>query len=197
MSKSAMQLRRERTLLTITRCARELTQERGLDGFTMDQLAERAGVSRRTLFNYVPGKVDAVLGPEHEVEPDLLETFRAGGPTGRLLVDVKEIVRATVAADSPDPAEIDAIRRLLCSDPRLMTAVHERFVEKSRLLSEAITRREGRAIEPLTLRLLSAVVVTVCDAALDEALATPTRTFAECLDLAFDTTSSLFEPAHT
>ncbi|MCD9154319.1 TetR/AcrR family transcriptional regulator [Aeromicrobium duanguangcaii] len=194
MSKSATQLRRERTLLSITRCARELTQEHGLDGFTMDQLAERAGVSRRTLFNYVPGKIDAVLGPEHEIDPALWEAFLAGGPTGRLLVDVLEILRATLAADAPDPAEVDAVRRVLHSDPRLITAVHERFVEKSRVLSEAITRREGQALDPLVMRLLSASVVAMCDAALDEALATPTRTVAECLDLTFDAMSSLFEP---
>jgi len=196
VTKSATQRRREQTLAVITRCARELTSQHGLDGFTMDQLAERAGVSRRTLFNYVPGTVDAVLGPEQEVDADLWETFLAGGPTGRLLVDVKEIVRATLEADSPDPAEVDAVRRVLCSDPRLMAAVHERFVEKSRVLSEAITRREGKEIEPLVMRLLSAVVVTLCDTALDEALATPTRSVAACLDEAFATMSSLFEPPH-
>ena len=36
--------------------------EHGLDGFTMEQLAERVGVSRRTLFYYFPAKDDAVLG---------------------------------------------------------------------------------------------------------------------------------------
>ena len=40
----------------------QLTQGRGLDGWTMEDLAGAAEVSRRTLFNYFSSKVDAVLG---------------------------------------------------------------------------------------------------------------------------------------
>ena len=54
--------RRRLTAHRITGCAQRLTLERGLDGFTMDDLAALAEVSRRTLFNYFPGKDDAVLG---------------------------------------------------------------------------------------------------------------------------------------
>ena len=56
------ELKKVETTRRITLCAQRLTDERGLDGFTMDDLAEAAEVSRRTLFNYFPGKVDAVLG---------------------------------------------------------------------------------------------------------------------------------------
>ena len=55
----------QRKLVTserITLCAQVLADEHGLDGFTMDELATAADVSRRTLFNHFPGKVDAVLG---------------------------------------------------------------------------------------------------------------------------------------
>ena len=40
-----------------------LADDRGFDGFTMDELAAAAAVSRRTLFNHVSGKLEAVLGP--------------------------------------------------------------------------------------------------------------------------------------
>ncbi|GAA3537865.1 hypothetical protein AFL01nite_12700 [Aeromicrobium flavum] len=194
MSDSAGGSRRERTLRAIIRSARELTDEHGLDGFTMEQLAERTGVSRRTLFNYVPGKVDAVLGPEKTLDPAIIEAFLAGGPTGDLLVDVKEIVRASLQADVPDPAELAAVRRLLRKDTRLMLAVHERFVEKSRELSDAIATREGRQVDPLDLRIIGTLIISLCDIALDESLAQPTRTVAECFDHAFDAMSSLFAP---
>jgi AcrR family transcriptional regulator len=192
MNKSASESRRERTLRAITRGARELTEDHGLDGFTMDQLAEQVGVSRRTLFNYVPGKLDAVLGPEKPIDPAIVEVFLAGGPTGDLLVDVKEVVRASLEADVPDPAELAAVRRLLRRDTRLMVAVHERFVEKSRQLSDAIATREGRAVDPLDLRLIGTLIIGLCDTALDESLAQPTRTVAECFDHAFDAMSALF-----
>jgi len=194
VSKSASGSRRERTLRAIVRSARELTDAHGLDGFTMDQLAEQAGVSRRTLFNYVPGKVDAVLGAEMPMDPTVIDAFLAGGPTGHLLVDVKEIARASLEADVPDPAGLAAVRRLLRKDPRLMAAVHERFVTKSQELSDAITVREGRAVDPLDVRLIGTLFINLCDIALDESLAQPTRTVAECFDHAFDAMSSLFAP---
>ena len=82
MSESAIDLKRQLVADAITRCAQQLADEHGLDGFTMDQLAECAGVSRRTLFNYVPGKLDAVLGSMQEPDPEVFSEFLAGGPTG-------------------------------------------------------------------------------------------------------------------
>ncbi|MDP3890466.1 TetR family transcriptional regulator, partial [Nocardioides sp.] len=77
--------RRHATAHRITQRAQELTLEHGLDGFTMDELADAADVSRRTLFNYFPGKIDAVLGAIPQIDPELLAVFRAGGPHGDLV----------------------------------------------------------------------------------------------------------------
>ena len=59
--------RHEETAHHISACSQLLADERGFDGFTMEDLADAAGVSRRTLFNYFPGKADAVLGEAHDV----------------------------------------------------------------------------------------------------------------------------------
>jgi len=72
--------RRQETSYRISQCAQRLTEDRGLDGFTMDELAEAAGVSRRTLFNYFPGKVDAVLGEAPHISEEALAEFRARDP---------------------------------------------------------------------------------------------------------------------
>ena len=70
-----LQEKKERTKLTIQRKAIDLTLERGLAGFTMQELADAADVSRSTLFNYFPSKADAVLvegaldGIDHEARP--------------------------------------------------------------------------------------------------------------------------------
>ncbi len=51
----------------------------------MEDLADAAGVSRRTLFNYFPGKDAAVLGDPLEPEPEPTERFVRGGPvTGEI-----------------------------------------------------------------------------------------------------------------
>ncbi|SKB06904.1 transcriptional regulator, TetR family [Aeromicrobium choanae] len=192
MAQSASSTRRERTLAAIVRCARQLTDQCGLDGFTMEELAEASGVSRRTLFNYVPGKLDAVLGPDERPDETIVSTFLSGGPTGDLLVDVKELVRASLEADVPDPAELDVLRRTLRQDTRLMEAVHERFVDRARMLSEAIAHREGKAVDPLEVRLIGNLILTWCDTALDESLADPSQTMAHHFDRVFTATSALF-----
>jgi len=194
MSSSATSSRRERTLAAIVRCARDLCDRHNLDGFTMEDLAKAVGVSRRTLFNYVPGKLDAVLGPDSEPDPAVVETFLAGGPTGDLLVDVKEVVRASLDAGPSDPADLDAARRLLRKDSRLMEAVHERFVDRTRMLSEGIAQREGRAVDPLDLRIIGGLILLWCDTALDESLADPSHSLAHHLDRVFGATRHLFVP---
>ena len=63
--------------------ALNLVIENGYDGFTMEELAHKVGVSRRTLFNYIKDKESAVLGSEmsEEVE-NQFQNFAAGLPTG-------------------------------------------------------------------------------------------------------------------
>ena len=64
----------------LAKTALELFAAKGYDDTTLDEIAAAAGVSKRTLFNYFPGKLDAVLGPVPVLPEDPLDTFRAGGP---------------------------------------------------------------------------------------------------------------------
>ena len=50
--RSALREERRRAILE---AARTLATEHGADGFTVEQVASRAGVSRRTVFNHVAG----------------------------------------------------------------------------------------------------------------------------------------------
>src|SRR3546814_20313093 len=93
----------------------------------MDELAEAAEVSRRTLFNYFPGKLDAVLGPGPELGNSHLETFQAGGPTGEFLEDIKVLISELVEVKGFDRAEAEVPRRIFKTNPRLLLAVHDRF----------------------------------------------------------------------
>jgi len=63
--------------------ARRATIEHGLHGFTIEQLCETVGVSRRTFFNHFASKDDAVLGIEQGAMEELLDAYasRALVPT--------------------------------------------------------------------------------------------------------------------
>ena len=135
--------KRALTAHRITTTAQQLVLEHGLDGFTMEQLAERVGVSRRTLFNYFPGKDDAVLGGPPSVDEDLLGTFRAGGPTGNLVDDVASIVLA-ILRDSPETREHTARgRQVMLENPRLITVGAERLRQSVESCVVHAERREG------------------------------------------------------
>ncbi|PYY33901.1 hypothetical protein DEJ32_15555 [Curtobacterium sp. MCPF17_046] len=58
--------------------ARRAVVDGGLQGFTIEQLCERVGVSRRTFFNHFASKEDVVLGIELHADTELLAAYAAG-----------------------------------------------------------------------------------------------------------------------
>lgn len=137
--------RREQTSRRISRCAQDLAIEQGFDGFTLEELAERAGVSRRTLFNYFPGKEAAVLDDPACIGPDDLATFIGGGPDGHLLRDLGHLVTAIYTREQPTREDWHRIHALFERNPRLISVAKERFEEMVTQVREAIEQREGLA----------------------------------------------------
>ncbi|WP_265442921.1 helix-turn-helix domain-containing protein [Flexivirga meconopsidis] len=80
--------KRMRTAYRITRAAQRLAVEKGYDEFTLDELAQRAEVSRRTLFNYFDGKLEATIGAGPWVDQDDIDRYLDGGPTGESVDDL-------------------------------------------------------------------------------------------------------------
>lgn len=71
------------TASRLTALSRRLTAERGLNGFTIEELCDEVGVSRRTFFNYFPSKEEAVIGvAEEEDRRRFAEEFLARGSRG-------------------------------------------------------------------------------------------------------------------
>jgi AcrR family transcriptional regulator len=166
--------RKRETEQRIHRCALLLTDERGLEGWTMDELAAAADVSRRTLFNYYPGKSDAVLGGPPELPADALAAFDAGGPTGRLVDDLAALASALLSEKDFDPEFAATARRIVHATPRLMAVVHERFEQVTQELVDHILRREGVGFGERRARLLLGLLVAVFDDALRQVQDDPT-----------------------
>lgn len=170
-ARSARALQR---LVDIQRAAVELVLKKGYDGFTMDDLAARVGVSRRTLFNHVPDKASAVLGPFDEKTPDptALETFRAGGPHGRLFDDLVHAVDTVVAAKDDDtglipPGHHALVDQAIRSDGKVMQLVAHRFEIVTAMLQDAVTAREGWKPGDLRARALAATILSLLRLTLD------------------------------
>ena len=157
----------------ITECAQRLADQRGFEGFTLEDLAEAAAVSRRTLFNYFPGKLDAVLGPVPVLPEEPLDTFRAGGPHHDLVEDLAVLAHTMLTDEAVGREEVALHRRLLRANPRLLAAAHERFEVLSERLVSEILLREGPAFDAHRARVAVRVLVALFDASLDAFLTEP------------------------
>ncbi|WP_310550606.1 TetR/AcrR family transcriptional regulator [Paenibacillus glufosinatiresistens] len=87
--------KKEATSTALAEAAYELALERGLDGFLVDDVAERAGVSRRTFANYFSCKEEAVATAAVTV---------SGG---------QEEYEELMASLPPDAVPLDILHRLL------------------------------------------------------------------------------------
>ena len=198
MSKSAIEQRPARKVSTahrITVCAQRLADRHGLDGFTMEDLAVEADVSRRTVFNYFPGKVAAVLGPGpgEDVADEVVAEFRGRGPTGDLVEDIGVLIARILTVKGFDAAEAAVARRVINGDPRLLAAAHERFGSVVEPFADLLLEREGPSFGRPRARLLLTIIVSLHDLALDEVLADPSgrRTLPEAYVDALRTTRDL------
>jgi AcrR family transcriptional regulator len=185
--------RRQLTSQLITTRAQQLTEQRGLDGFTMDELAAACDVSRRTLFNYYPSKLDAVLGAVPELDPGHRATFLAGGPRGQVFDDLGALGRTILDVAIPDREALALGRRVLTADPRLLVAVHTRFEQVTAAFELLVLDREGPSFGAARARLLVRMVLAVFDTALDGYVtSTPERPMVAWYDATLADARTLF-----
>lgn len=152
--------RRLATQIRICRRAKELAVDVGFDGFTMDRLAADCGVSRRTLFNYVSGKDEAVLGVAPEIRAESLAAFRAGGPTGLLVPDLAALVREVLTDHAEvTPYDVALGPRVLARNPQLAQKELDKLGEYADLVRSATAERERVATDDLRVTLALELVL--------------------------------------
>ncbi|WKK70517.1 helix-turn-helix domain-containing protein [Rathayibacter oskolensis] len=157
--------------------ARELAVERGLSGFTIDELCEDVGVSRRTFFNYFPTKEQAVLGrPEEGLEGEVLERFLAGGGapgalSATLLDGLVDLAVGHFEGIGLTPDGAQQLFALLEREPKLFTALMQAGSERDRLLERFSAEREGVAPDDPRIRLAVQLVGTLARHAVEESFA--------------------------
>jgi AcrR family transcriptional regulator len=92
------------TRRTIAESAFELSLERGLDAVTIDQIAQRAFVSPRTVSNYFPSKEAAVLAVDGSAPLELLQ----GAESRPVDEPPLQALRETLVTHMRDLSEADA-----------------------------------------------------------------------------------------
>ncbi|WP_141005302.1 TetR/AcrR family transcriptional regulator [Nocardioides humi] len=174
--------KRHQTALRLQECAVRLTIDRGFDGWTIDDLAAAADVSRRTVFNYFDGKAEVILGPEPDVDEEAMAAFVSGGPTGRLFDDLLVLAHEATREKADSERHIAAVRDAIMNDPHLLRLVHERFEMAAALLGDCIRRREGDDFPDEKVRLLLRLLMTCFDHALARLGEDASTTFTDHFD---------------
>lgn len=136
----------------------------------MDELARAAEVSRRTLFNYFPSKIDAVLGDWDSLDPEAVATFRAGGPTGDLVLDLRDLVVRLLDTQDIERETLVLGRRILTENVRLLSAIHQRHEAISAEIVEHIVAREGKAFDRARANVAIALLAAVFHSAIENYL---------------------------
>ncbi|MET0842903.1 MAG: TetR family transcriptional regulator, partial [Mycetocola sp.] len=156
--------RKQATSSLVTTLCRRLTAERGLSGFTIEEVCADVGISRRTFFNYFPSKEDAVLGADESGEMTrFADDFRARESRGWAAVvdDLVDFAIQHTRAAGHDAAEHIAFMKVLEREPRLLA----RFIgigrEREQAFVALVAEREGVPLDDPHARAAIDVVSTV------------------------------------
>jgi len=141
---SLREARKARTQRDLIAHSRRLTLERGLGGFTLDELCQEAGISRRTFFNYFASKDDAVLGISlGSTFAGHSQEFLESRGTVSLVDAVRILISGSFQTMVNDEFTPDLMSKVLFSHPALMSRMHEHAYGEVLELENLICQREG------------------------------------------------------
>nr|WP_240948711.1 TetR/AcrR family transcriptional regulator [Microbacterium sp. CFH 90308] len=181
--------------------ARQATAAAGLNGFTIEELCEQAGISRRTFFNYFASKEDAVLGiPLHTDDAEANALFVGMRPrtapgtlSASLLTDLAALIEGRWAALEFDQASAHELMAAAEREPRLVTHMLERHHEDEKKDVALVARREGLSEDDpraaAAVQIVGHLARLAVPASLDP---DDPRTFAEVLEASLDAAREVF-----
>jgi mycofactocin system transcriptional regulator len=174
------------TRLRIEQAALDLFTSEGFDEVTTDQVADAAGISRRTFFRYFATKADAVWGDFTAHVLRLEGLLAAAGDEQSVLTS---ICRAYVAVNTYADVDLPMLRqrlRLILTEPALQAHSQVRYAEVDRVVADHVARRTGAPADALVPRLVATSTRAAATTAFEVWLADGRLPLARALHDAFD-----------
>ena len=166
---SRRELNKAATRQSIIVAAMQLAEKRGIGGFTVEEIAEAVGISRRTFFNYFSSAEEAIAAPTYGFLDAALERFRERPKGEPLLESVIQILLAIADNEFIEPMA----QSFLVShgnEPAIRYQL-QAFDECSDKIVAAIREREGGSLDEVYVRALAGSVMSCGKAALEVWLA--------------------------
>jgi AcrR family transcriptional regulator len=139
--------KKQATRLELSWAAIRLVVERGLAAVRLEDIAEEAGVSVRTVRNYFPSKADAIAYRHRERLVRIADELRARPAEESLWAAVRAAIETRFAlglsaGGTPDPIWTAGVR-LMVTEPALQGAFHRADAEARAALAAAVAERTG------------------------------------------------------
>lgn len=176
--------------------ALDLFTRHGFDAVTADDVADAAGISRRTFFRYYPTKADAVWG-DFGAHVARLAGLLAATPEDQPILAA--ICAAYVQVNDYPPAEQELLRerlQLIFTEPALQAHSQVRYATIDLAVAEHVARRTGRRADDLLPRLVATSTRAAATTAFGVWLADPRMPLADALHAAFDELAAGFPSLH-
>jgi AcrR family transcriptional regulator len=135
------EFKKQRTREAIADTAMRLFVERGFDAVTVAEVAEAAGVSEKTVFNYFPTKEDLFFDEVDEKEAALVEAIRSRRPAESVLAALRRH-QLTDCGRFCSPG-FARFARLIEQSPALRAKELEVMARFQRTLTEALRQELG------------------------------------------------------
>jgi mycofactocin system transcriptional regulator len=146
----------DRTRARVEGAALDLFAARGFEHVTSDEVAEAAGISRRTFFRYFATKADAVWGDFDGHVARLERLLAATEPASPVLASV---CAAYVEVNDYADCELPLLRqrmRLILTEPALLAHSQLRYAAVDRVVAEHVARRTDGSPSELVPQLVAA-----------------------------------------
>ncbi|MFI1716454.1 TetR/AcrR family transcriptional regulator [Streptomyces litmocidini] len=168
---SLTERRKAATQLDIARAAAELFTERGPDGTTAEEIAQRASVALRTFYRYFRSKQDAVApllaGGADRWRERLAATEPGAGVPEALERSIAAALTPETGADAEGLRWTRGLLRAAAEDPALRAVWYRVNQESEERLREVVAGLAGPAADPLEVRLAAAAATDAIRIALE------------------------------
>jgi len=176
----------EGTRTRVERAALDLFTLRGFENVTTDEVADAAGISRRTFFRYYATKADAVWGDFAGHVARLEALLAAADPAQPVLTSV---CAAYVEVNDYVDGELPLLRermQLILTEPALLAHSQVRYADVDRAVARHVAARTGGSPTDLVSRLVAATTRAAATTAFAAWLADQHSSLAGHLHRAFD-----------
>ncbi len=169
---------------TLEQIALDLFAEQGFDATTVEQIADRAGVSRRTFFRYFDTKAD-VLWSEFDAEVATLHRLLSEAPAEMPLTEaIRQAVLTANHYGVEDVASLRTRMQVVAGVPALQASSTAHYDSWAGALAEFAARRLGQEPGDLIPQAIGFSALGVCRAAFDQWVTRRDADLISYLDLA-------------